>query len=288
MFVLLASCQELPRYFSGDQAIAHAVDRELRLRDVAQVVPQGVTGQDSTALMKAYVDRWVRRQLKVAEAEELFKESAGDIDKMVEEYRQALLIRKLDQHYVDMRIDTTFTEEQISQYYESHKSDFKLDRTIVKGRIVRLPDGHRQAAKVKTLMGSKSAVQQQDFSDLCEKNNFEVSDFRAQWVDFQDFLACMPTLRSVSYTQLLGSTAVQEMRDSRSRYFFQIESVLREGDYIPLERLVPTIRRILFNRRQAEVIRLHEDELYAKGIESGEVRTPFEERIAVDTLPVKR
>ena len=70
------------------------------------VVPKGVTGEDSAAFMKVYVDRWVRKQLKLKEAETLFSASGDDIDKMVEEYRQALLIRKLNQLYVDRSIDT--------------------------------------------------------------------------------------------------------------------------------------------------------------------------------------
>ena len=36
----------------------------------------------------------------------LFSSAAEDIEKMVEEYRQALLIRQLDQHYVDRLVDT--------------------------------------------------------------------------------------------------------------------------------------------------------------------------------------
>ena len=82
---------------------------------------------------------------------------------MVEEYRQALLIRKLDQHYVDRSIDTVFTDEEITAYYNAHKADFRLDRPIVRGRIVRLGLHYRQASKLKALMGSKTAVQQQDF-----------------------------------------------------------------------------------------------------------------------------
>jgi len=48
--------------------------------------------------MRKYIDRWVVKQLKLKEAEVLFSSSADDIDRMVEEYRQALLIRKLDQY----------------------------------------------------------------------------------------------------------------------------------------------------------------------------------------------
>ena len=232
------------------------------MRDVESVVPKGVTGEDSAAFMKVYIDRWVRKQLKLQEAEILFSASADDIDKMVEEYRQALLIRKLDQHYVDRSIDTTFTENEIAAYYNAHKADFRLDRTLVKGRIV-------QFSEPKLKLTSEG---QQDFRDICAKNDFTVTDFSDQWVDFPEFLSYLPTLRSQNYDPVLASTAVQEMRDSHSHYYFQIDAVRREGEPIPLERLRGTIRRILFNQRQSEIIRSHEEELYNRACEGGSIK----------------
>ena len=271
-------CRELPRYFAGDTTIARAGGKDLRLGDVRSVVPQGLSGDDSAAFMKVYIDRWVLKQLKLQEAETLFSSSAGDIDKMVEEYRQALLIRQLDQHYVDRSIDTVFTADEIAAYYNAHKADFKLDRTIVKGRIVRFGEGYRQAAKLKTLMGARSEAQQQDFRDICEKNDFTVDDFRDQWIDFPEFLSYLPTLRSQSYDSVLATAAVQEMRDSHAHYYFQIDAVLREGEPIPLERLRGTIRRILFNQRKGEIIRAHEEELCARAAEMGEVKIFADEK----------
>ena len=237
--LFLGGCQELPGYFASDTTLARAGGSELKMRDVESVVPKGVTGEDSAAFMKVYIDRWVRKQLKLQEAEILFSASADDIDKMVEEYRQALLIRKLDQHYVDRSIDTTFTENEIAAYYNAHKADFRLDRTLVY---------------------------------ICAKNDFTVTDFSDQWVDFPEFLSYLPTLRSQNYDPVLASTAVQEMRDSHSHYYFQIDAVRREGEPIPLERLRGTIRRILFNQRQSEIIRSHEEELYNRACEGGSIK----------------
>ena len=112
----------------------------------------------------------------------------------------------------------------------------------------------------------------EDFSDICEKNNFAVNDFREQWIDFPEFLSYLPTLRSQSYDSVLASTAVQEMRDSYSHYYFRIDAVRREGETIPLERLSATIRRILFNQRKGEIIRNHEEELYRQATEKGDVK----------------
>ena len=70
--LLLAGCRELPRYFASDEILARAGGRELRLRDVRDAIPQGLSPEDSTAYMKMYVDRWVRKQLKLEEAEVLW------------------------------------------------------------------------------------------------------------------------------------------------------------------------------------------------------------------------
>lgn len=90
-------------------------------------------------------------------------------------------------------------------------------------------------------------------------------------------MSYLPTRRSQSYDQLLASNAVQEMRDSYSHYYFRIDAVRREGETIPLERLRGTIRRILFNQRQTDVIRRHEEELYTRAVEEGDVRIPGRE-----------
>ena len=93
-------------------------------------------------------------------------------------------------------------------------------------------------------------------------------------------MSYLPTRRSQSYDQLLASNAVQEMRDSYSHYYFRIDAVRREGETIPLERLRGTIRRILFNQRQTDVIRRHEEELYTRAVEEGDVRIPGREAAA--------
>lgn len=270
--LLLAACQELPRYFAGEEVLAKVGEKELVAEELRRSIPSGLSEADSSAYAHVFVDRWVRRQLKIREAEQLFSSSVADIDRQVEEYRQSLLIRKLDQFYVDRLVDTTFTAEELEAYYNSHKSDFKLDRPIVKGCVVRVPKGYRQRARLKELMASKQEARQQDFRDICLKQEFRLDDYTTAWVDWSDFLNQLPTMRSESYDSLLAKAGIQEMNDREYYYYFRIDEVRRAGDIIPLERLQQTIRRILFNGRQQQVIRDHEEQLYNASMEEGAVR----------------
>lgn len=268
---LLAGCGERPSYFAGDTLLAKAGHRELYLQEVVRLTPEGLAGDDSVEFVELYVDRWIKKQLKLQEAEELFSSSADDIDALVEEYRQSLLIRKLDQYYVDRQVDTTFTENEIQRYYNSHLGDFTLDRVLVKGRIMRFGEGYRQPRKLMALMRAVAPASRKDLEDLCTKNGFSLTEYDG-WVDFRTFLSNLPAVGARDYTPLLSSSDVQQMRDDNSIYYFHITAVRRAGDPQPLEIARPTIRRILFNRRQSELIREREEEMLEKARAERKVR----------------
>ena len=275
--LLLTACQELPRYFVGERPVARVGERELTIDALRGTMPEGLSAEDSVAYARVYADRWVRKQLKLQEAEQRFSASAADIDRLVEEYRQALFIRKLDQYWVDRMVDTTFTEEELSTYYKEHIADFRLDRTIVKGMVVRLPKSYRQTRRLRELMGSNKEAQKGDFRDLCLKNDFELNDFSDTWVDYSDFLSLLPTVRSQSYNDLLTKKGVQEMSDGSSYYYFVIDAARKQGDTEPMERLLGTIRRVLFNQRQQQVLREYEEQLYREALELEQFRIFGEE-----------
>ena len=65
---------------------------------------------------------------------------------------------------------------------------------------------------------------------------------------------------------------VQQLRDNESHYYFFVTEVAGSGQTAPLETRRATIRRILFNLRQAEVIRSHEEELVDAALAEGEAK----------------
>lgn len=273
---LMSACRELPSYFQGSEPLARVNGRTLYLHEVERMAPDEIMGDDSAAFYRLYVDRWVNRQLKLSEAEQLFSASEADIEAMVEEYRQSLLIRRLDQYHVDRQIDTLFTDEAIQNYYHSHLGDFKSDRTLVKGCILRFPEGDRRTKQLLQLMQATRPESRQDLSDLCQKNNFDLLEFHT-WVDYEEFLSHLPTLRHDDHSSLLAQSGVQQMRDSRSRYYFQLTAVRRAGEALPLEQVTETIRRILFNQRHNELLRRHEEELRQRAEEEKRIKLFFEE-----------
>jgi hypothetical protein len=125
--------------------------------------------------------------------------------------------------------------------------------------------------KLREVMRSTSEEKLQDWRDMCQKNGLEVQEYNS-WTDYSEFLSTLPTLRGRKYEELLTVGQLQEMRDDDGRYYFVITEIRRTGDAAPLERVRETIRRILFNQRQSEIIRAHEEQIYSEALASGELR----------------
>ena len=253
--LMTTSCRELPEYLVGDDTIARVGRNELTIADMADVMPANLKGEDSVAFVKQYVDKWIVRQLKVEEADRLFSGSERDIEKLVKDSRQSLLTGKVDQYYVDQQMGGDFTDEDIAEYYNTHKSDFVLDRTLVKGRIVCFPASYRQSKKLMEQMRKATTSQSDDktFSEVCQKNSFLVIDNRAEWVNFADFLANLPTTRAQEYDYLLDKMGIQEMKANDVRYYFDFTSVCRKGNVAPLEMVAENISAFCQGKRKNRV-----------------------------------
>lgn len=277
VFVMLlgaVSCRELPDYLMGDDVIARVGGELLTVQDISAVVPSNLKGDDSLSFVKQYTDKWLVRQLKVNEADELFSGTEKDIEKLVEDYRQTLLTSKVDQYYIDQQMSDDVSQEDITEYYNTHKSQFLLDRTLVKGRILRFDATYRQSAKLKTQM-QKAATSQNDdkaFSDLCAKNNFLLIDNRSEWVNYADFLSNLPIPQSQNNEPLLDKMGVQELKIGSDRYYFDFTSVCRKGNVAPLEIVSDNIRRILITQRRSQIIKSHEEQILKSALEDGDAK----------------
>lgn len=253
-----------------DREVARVGESVLLCSEVDRAT-EGHEGDDSVSVANNYVDQWVRRQVKRQEAERVLASEMGEVERLVEEYRQSLLTNRLEQRYLSGRLDTLITDSVVQNYFANHRKEFVMDRTILKGRIVRLPDNYRQSSKLFNLMGSKSADKQQDFLDLCKKNNFELYTFDT-WIDFSELLSYLPVRKGKNYDYLLSGGEIRQMADSDSKYFIDIYEVVRKGEPAPLERVEDMVRRLLYNRRRGEIVGQYNDSLYNAALLEGKIR----------------
>lgn len=272
LLVGLSSC----RLLNEDEVVATVGKATLHASQL-EAVTSGLTGEDSLRAAESYTEQWVRRQVRAREATRVFSGEIQEVERMVEEYRTSLLVSRLEQNYLSTRLDTLVSDSVVRAYYDEHREEFVMDRTIVKGRIVRLPDSYRQSVKLFNLMGKKGAEEQQDFLDLCEKNNLELYTFDS-WVDFDEFLSYLPVRRGKSNEALLSKSKIHEMADADSKYFIEVSAVLKKGERAPYERVAETVRRMLYGRRRSELLQNFSDSLYSAAASEGVIEIVKQEK----------
>ena len=269
------ACRHIPLQM-GDGAtndvVAKVDDKTLRSSDIMRDMPKDLSSVDSVTFAKMYVENWVLNQLKMRRAQEVLSSHQADIERLVEGYRQSLIMRQLDQYYIDNTIDLEITDKQLSAYYRANSASFRLDHNKVRGVVVKTPKKFRNTTTLSTaLKGIAKAGSVEEVRALCEKHNLQFSDLTTQWVTYSDFLSNLPTERSSSYANLLTKSGVQQMSSDDANFYFIIIDIARKGEVAPLECVKEDIRRRLYAERRAEIVGRYEAELKRDAIVDGRV-----------------
>ena len=272
LVVMLSACRELNSVTPLVNVVAKVGDKVLTSDEIADATPANLSEGDSLSFVKLYVDNWLIKRLKVAEAEELFSEEVDDIERLVNDYRESLLMRRVDQYHIEQNMSEDFSDEDIASYFNTHKATFVLDETLVKGLIVRC-DG--TTAKSNVLRANiervnKSASAIQVLQDACTKNGYTLFDNHSGWVNYSDFLSNLPTTKSQNYDHFLDKVGVQDIVSNGTRYYFYITSVCRKGNVAPVEVVSDKIRRILITQRRSEIIKSHEEDILHRAFNEGD------------------
>lgn len=256
----------------GEDVVAVVDGVELRTGDIKRDMPTGITGADSVTFVRMYIENWVLNRLKIKRAEEVLTSSSDDIERLVEGYRQSLLMRQLDQYYIDKSLDTEITDKQIAAYYRANSASFKLDHNVVQGVIVKVPKAFRNTTTLTTAMrNSAKEGEWQELDALAEKHSLKVVNMAAEWVSYSDFLSNLPTERSRSYNDLITKSTVQQMSSDDAIFYFIITDRALKGEIAPMASIENDIRRRLYSERRREIVEEYEAELKRQSVKDGRV-----------------
>lgn len=268
---MLSACRDISLVTPSANVVAKVGDKILTVDEINEATPANLSQGDSISFVKLYVDHWLIKQLKVAEAEQLFSEEEADIERLVNDYRESLLMRRVDQYHIEQNMSEDFSDSDIAAYYNTHKANFVLDQTMVKGVIVRC-DGTKRTSNILRANIERvgtSATAMQILQDACAKNGYTLVDNHSEWVNYSDFLSNLPTTKSQNYDHLLDKVGVQEILSNDARYYFYITSVCRKGNVAPVEVVSDKIRRILITQRRSDIIKSHEEEILQRAFSDG-------------------
>lgn len=255
---LLASCEWAERVMSGE--VVASVGREKLYRsDLNKALPAGVKGEDSTRLALQYINTWASDIVFLEIAEQQLSEEELDVTKELEDYRKSLLKYRYEQRYINDRLDTTVTDDQIEEYYRSHPDKFVLQTPVVKADYLCVPQKFHALKELKKSVSEDEVEEMQVTDSLAWQSVIKYETFAGKWVE----VTALAREFGIDYQELLkhrkgdwieydGGTGVLHLAC--------IREYVPAGGQAPVEYVTPLIRDILLSvRKRALVTGLEQD-----------------------------
>ncbi|KXN98438.1 peptidylprolyl isomerase [Aequorivita aquimaris] len=263
---LLVSCE----YFKPkmeENVVARVNDNFLYEKDIQKFISEDTTPEDSILIVNNYINRWATQQLLIDQARiNLSADQLEQYEKLVQEYQNDLLTEAYKNVIVSKQLDSTITEQEYRDYYETNKENFRLKDLLVKLRYVQLPVNYEGLASVREKLGrynekDRKSLNSQDYQFISSNFNDSV------WVRKEILLNTLPAIRDNS-EQVLKKSNFTQLQDSLGVYLVKIEDVLNPNDTAPLSYVKPTLKQIILNKRKLELIKKLETDITRDAIET--------------------
>ena len=234
--------------FRGE-VVARAGDHVLHLSELEQYIPQGVSSEDSTKLARQYIDAWAQDLLLLDMAEEQLSPSDKDVTNELEDYRRTLLKYRYEQLYINQRLDTLITTEEVNAFYKENSALFRLERPIVKARYLLIPADAKSIKNLRRLMSSEDETEVMEAASLASTSAIKYVDQADTWMDALSLAREM----GMDYQKLLSGIRNQFMEytdENGILHLAYLAEQVPEGKTAPLEYCEDRIRELILSGRK--------------------------------------
>ncbi len=259
----LGSCTRKEGKPPADEApVAQVGEATLSRSEVNGLVPPGTSAADSTALVSRYLDAWVKKKLKLEQARQQLPADQGDVEKRVEEYREALLLHEYEKQYVRQHLDTAVNEGEITGYYNANLANFELKQSIVQALLAAIPKDAPKLDQARQWMRSGNSRDQQEFRSYCYRfaKFYHMDD--SLWVPFGELVRNTPFKEVPNEVQFLKQNNFSETSDEQNVYWLVVRQFKLSSQSSPLAFVRDQIREMVINQRRQTLMQTLEKDVY--------------------------
>lgn len=263
-----SSCKTISSFFSGDEIVAEVGSEKLYRSDIDKILPKGIAPEDSSRLALQYIATWASDLVYINIAEEQLSKDEKDVSKELEDYRKSLLKYRYEQLYVNERLDTAVTEDQIQDYYDSHREKFVLPRPVVKVRFLSIFSDSPAKEQIKRRMSSSNIDQLVEADSLAFSAAHKYTGWQDSWID----ISVLSREFDMDYLSLLdrkdGNWIEVDAEDGLSHIAY-ISDMVAEGEHAPLDYASDNIRDMIISARKQKLITSLEQDLLKDARDNG-------------------
>lgn len=267
----ISSCRAISSFLSNDEVVAQVGQDKLYRSDIDKVVPKDMSEEDSIRVTKQYIRSWASDRVFLEIAEQQLSKEERDVTVELEEYRKSLLKYRYEQLYVNERLDTSVTYENVEEYYLANKEKFILERPIVKARFLNIA---ADSPSLKPIMKKMSSTEVEDLVEadsLAFSSAIKFTTWSDKWIDATT-LAREYVLDYNDVLSKMNKGWISVVDTTGQMKLTYISSMMQKGQVAPLEFCEEKIKDIIISTRKHNLIVNLEQDLLEDAHENGKYK----------------
>ncbi len=248
------------------EVIVSVYGKKLYKTDLENIVYEGISYNDSVLRAKVYIDKWVRSQLLVRQAENNLSPEQLDFSKRLEEYRNSLVINKYETELINQNLDTKVTEDQIYEYYNNNSGEFRLNRDIVRIATVSVPNASKKKWVFTKLLRDYDSLMVDTLTSLAEKYAVKYDFSTEKWHNFEEIIDTFD-LKITDNKSFLNDYKYIAVNKDDVHTIIRIYDYRLVGDESPCEMEMDRIKYIILNNRKKDLLEKLYEDLYSKAVQ---------------------
>ncbi len=265
----MTSCTEKTRKVKNGLASVNNV--HLYQNQLEKEIPTGLTKEDSLEFIEQYIQNWAKEQVLVQKAEEVLPAENRALDDQLEKYRKSLLIYAFEQAFLENRLDTTISQEEIEEYYNNNIKDFVLKGFIIKGYYASFKADSLESKDLDQWYKLKEAEDYVNLNSFSQINALNYHLDTTDWIYFDKVLEKLPLEGSIHKSSFIKHKGKIKFEDNGIAYYLNIVDSKLADEISPLSFEIDKIKAIIINKRTQKIRRdlsidLYDDALKAKKV----------------------
>lgn len=240
------------------------------MSDLEGIIPEESTDKDSSLMVSAFVERWIRKALLLHEAERNIPQDLN-IDELVRDYRASLVTNNYEQLLVEQMLDSTITQEELTAFYEEHKAQYQLEIPIVRCYFIKMPKNAPNANSLRRWWDATSDAE--SFQNLAEytQKYADISLLKdSKWYRVDEVAAYLPpgtlTINNIE------SKKDFIQRDDKYIYFFKAFEVVKKKEIAPLSYIEEQARKFILRQRKTALLQQIQEDMYEREMRKNNIK----------------
>jgi hypothetical protein len=263
-------CQA-PQQAEGEEVVASYRSNQLYRSEVDFYLSTWASPADSQRAARQFIEEWVKAQAIAERASDVMGKLDQEVAYQLNAYERRLIEHKFANYLVSNRLDTVVSRPEIRNYYQKHPDKFisQMDAYA----YFFLKTEQKNPSREVGWMRSDQTAQIEQLASWGQQNAVE------QKLD-SSFLT-ESALKSVLEGSRLNTAYLKPgvvytytQKDEEKSYFcmFKLLEKVKQGEQMPLQMCMTTIRDIILNQRKNRLIEQTENELVKKAKSDGKVK----------------